>query len=263
MSDPRFNIEIPVNSFNEALLRSGQEQVQLKKRRERLLPPIPGWNPSGAVSSVLLFLLRMRSLSFRSVSLERAKRVRTQSLLCVVLVEDTENWRRELARIAETVGLVTSDELLEIETRKETPLTPTNRARPSTGQYSRQTGRWNETPKTGNRSRSARRRTPLSAAVPSHLFCVDEHEREMWVRISTDHPWSCFVADLHVSLDATSPLSNLTNGKPERSSILVGIIRTSGWALFLEDPTLIRVSTVPRMFPWEIWANPHLSRRRH
>jgi hypothetical protein len=107
-----------------------------------------------------------------------------------MLVEDTENWRQELARIAEMVGLVTADELAEIENRKETPIqtpssSPVVKSAVPIGQYSRQTGRWNETPKTASRSRSLRRRTPLHAIVPNHLFCVDEQEREMWVRITT------------------------------------------------------------------------------
>lgn len=152
--------------------------------------------------------------------------MKTHSFLYGVLVEDTEHWRRELARIAETIGLVTSDEMLEMENRKETPLTSSNKARPSTGHYSRQTGRWNETPQTANRCRSARRRTPLSAIVPNHLFCVDEHEREMWVRTNSDRPWWCRVIGPHVSLDATSALSNSANGKSDRSSILACIIGT-------------------------------------
>jgi hypothetical protein len=52
------------------------------------------------------------------------------------------------------------------------------------GEYSQRTGRWNETPRTISRSRSFSRRTPLSAIVPNHLFCVDEKEREIWVRFS-------------------------------------------------------------------------------
>jgi hypothetical protein len=85
------------------------------------------------------------------------------------------------------VGLVTSDELIEIESKRETPVTPLSSSGKSpmtTGQYSRQSGRWNETPKSANRSRSAHRRTPLKPTVPDHLFCVDEYEREMWVRIN-------------------------------------------------------------------------------
>lgn len=49
MTDPRFNIEFPPNSYNEALLHSYSDRIHPKKRRERLLPPIPGWNPSGTV----------------------------------------------------------------------------------------------------------------------------------------------------------------------------------------------------------------------
>ncbi len=109
----------------------------------------------------------------------------------LILVQDTENWRRELSRIAEMVGLVTSDELIEIDNRKETPVTPQQtpvssvpKSAIKTGQYSRQSGRWNETPKSASRSRSVHRRTPVKSIVPSHLFCVDEQEREMWVRIN-------------------------------------------------------------------------------
>ncbi len=106
-------------------------------------------------------------------------------------VADTENWRRELARIAEMVGLVTEEELAEIENKKEstplsrsTSISPTrkNSSKSANGEYSQRTGRWNETPKLSSRSRSLRRRTPLSSIVPNHLFCVDEKERETWVR---------------------------------------------------------------------------------
>lgn len=106
-------------------------------------------------------------------------------------MQDTDNWRRELARIGEMVGLVTSDELVDIETRKETPNTPQQVPAPSsakaaitTGQYSRQSGRWNETPKSASRSRSLRRRTPLRSAALNNLYCVDEQDREMWVRMT-------------------------------------------------------------------------------
>ncbi len=49
LSDPRFTIEFPPNSYNEALLRSYEEKIQPKKRRERLLPPLRGWSASGTV----------------------------------------------------------------------------------------------------------------------------------------------------------------------------------------------------------------------
>lgn len=117
-----------------------------------------------------------------------------------ILVADTEHWRRELTRIAEMVGLVTADELGQIEHKKETPPPPpTSSSGPRTssmsplrrsasksasGEYSQRTGRWNETPRPLTRSRSLNRRTPLSAIVPNHLFCVDEQEREVWVRFS-------------------------------------------------------------------------------
>jgi hypothetical protein len=101
------------------------------------------------------------------------------------------NWRRELAHIGEMVGLVTSDELIEIESRKETPPTPQYRVLSpraksaiTTGQYSRQSGRWNETPKSANRSRSLRRPTSLKSSTPNQLQCVDEQEREIWVRMN-------------------------------------------------------------------------------
>ncbi|CAF1144203.1 unnamed protein product [Rotaria sp. Silwood1] len=147
LSDPRFTIEFPPNSYNEGLLRSYAERIQPKRRRERFLPPIRGWNPSGTV------------------------------------FEDTENWRRELSRIAEMVGLVTAEELADIEHKREPPSSPLKRtaSKTSNGEYSQRTGRWNETPKTLSRSRSLRGRTPLSALVPTHLFCVDEQEREMWM----------------------------------------------------------------------------------
>ena len=57
LSDPRFTIEFPPNSYNEALLRSYAERIHPKKRRERFLPPIRGWNPSGSVRSNLFFFL--------------------------------------------------------------------------------------------------------------------------------------------------------------------------------------------------------------
>ena len=86
------------------------------------------------------------------------------------------------------VGLVTADELAEIGHKKESVSSTSSfiRRSPSkstNGEYSQRTGRWNETPKTTlSRSRSTRGRTPLSALVPTHLFCVDEQERETWVR---------------------------------------------------------------------------------
>ncbi|CAF2679816.1 unnamed protein product [Rotaria sp. Silwood2] len=165
LSDPRFTIEFPPNSYNEALLRSYAERIQPKRRRERFLPPIRGWNPSGTVS-----IIQNKHSIF---------------LVCFFLhlVEDTENWRRELSRIAEMVGLVTADELAEIEHKREPPSSPLKRtpSKTSNGEYSQRTGRWNETPKTLSRSRSLRGRTPLSALIPNHLFCVDEQEREMWM----------------------------------------------------------------------------------
>ena len=99
------------------------------------------------------------------------------------------------------VGLVTPDEFIELQSRKEsptataTPQTPlsasvnkssviTTTTTTTTGQYSRQSGRWNEIPKSADRSRSFRRRTPMYSTLPNHLFCVDEQEREMWVRIN-------------------------------------------------------------------------------
>jgi len=89
------------------------------------------------------------------------------------------------------VGLVTPDELVDIESRKETPITPqqppqllsVTKSPITTGQYSRQSGRWNETPKSVNRSRSLGRRTPFKFVAPNNLLCVDEQEREMWVSI--------------------------------------------------------------------------------
>lgn len=86
------------------------------------------------------------------------------------------------------VGLVTADELEEIEQKKDVSrpssisLNRKNSSRSSNGEYSQRTGRWNETPKLISRSRSLRRRTPLSGLVPNHLFCVDEQEREIWVK---------------------------------------------------------------------------------
>ena len=91
------------------------------------------------------------------------------------------------------VGLVTTNELAEIEHKKEpsvhspprTAATSPSRRSPlksSKGEYSERTGRWNETPRPLTRSRSLNRRTPLSSIVPNHLFCVEEKEREIWVR---------------------------------------------------------------------------------
>ena len=53
LSDPRFNIEFLPDSYNEQLLRSYAHRIQPKQRRERLLPPMPGWNPSGTVLSCI------------------------------------------------------------------------------------------------------------------------------------------------------------------------------------------------------------------
>ena len=110
-------------------------------------------------------------------------------------MEDTENWRRELTRIAEMVGLVTSEELEEIQLKKE-PVklqrsssgvarspSKTSPLKSAFGEYSERTGRYNETPRPLTRSRSLNRRTPLAAIVPTHLFCVDEQEREVWVSL--------------------------------------------------------------------------------
>ena len=63
LSDPSFTIEFPPNSYNEALLRSYAEKIQPKKRRERFLPPIRGWNPSGSVRSILACFLPL-SMTF-------------------------------------------------------------------------------------------------------------------------------------------------------------------------------------------------------
>jgi len=90
------------------------------------------------------------------------------------------------------VGLVTAEELAEIEHKEEpsaprpTSTLPIRKSplKSANGEYSQRTGRWNETPKRLSRSRSLSRRTPLSAIVPDHLFCVDEQERETWVRFS-------------------------------------------------------------------------------
>ncbi|CAF0786329.1 unnamed protein product [Didymodactylos carnosus] len=178
LSDPRLIIDFPPNSYNEALLQAYTERIQPKKRRERLLPPIPGWTASG---------------------------------MMIIAFEDTENWRKELAHIAETVGLLTEDEMCDIQNRKENKdlfhsnssllldITNSNNQQQvrnspnkngstttppkSAGQYSRNTGRWNETPRTLSRARTSlsRQRTALSSLVPNHLFCVDENEREMWM----------------------------------------------------------------------------------
>lgn len=96
------------------------------------------------------------------------------------------------------VGLVTPDDITEIEHKKDVSHPPSPGPRTSStsplrrsaskstsGEYSQRTGRWNETPRALNRSRSLNRRTPLSAIVPNRLFCVDEQEREIWVNIFT------------------------------------------------------------------------------
>lgn len=108
------------------------------------------------------------------------------------------------------VGLVTSDEINEIENRKQTPSMKTPR---TTGQYSRQSGRWNETPKSPSRSRLLSRRASRNSNVSNHLFCVDEHEREVWVRIKifSRFFFSFRQYQYEFSLDASSTLSNLTN----------------------------------------------------
>ena len=138
-------------------------------------------------------------------------------------MEDTEHWRQELSRIAEMVGLVTSEELAEIDVKKEpvklqrtassvTRSPGKSPLKSAAGEYSERTGRWNETPRALSRSRSLNRRTPLSAIVPTHLFCVDEQEREMWVRIYR-FSFQSLIDELDLfSSDASSTLSNLTNG---------------------------------------------------
>lgn len=82
------------------------------------------------------------------------------------------------------VGLVTTEDLSEIESRRESKGSPLRRSssKSANGEYSQRTGRWNETPKRLSRSKSLHGRTPLSAIVPNHLFCVDAQERELWVR---------------------------------------------------------------------------------
>ena len=59
LSDPRFTIEFPPNSYNEALLRSYAEKLQPRQRRERFLPPIRGWNASGPVGKIGFFVLKI------------------------------------------------------------------------------------------------------------------------------------------------------------------------------------------------------------
>lgn len=121
------------------------------------------------------------------------------------------------------VGLITSDELLDVEDRKEKPSTPLQtqtrlssaRKTPITsGQYSRQSGRWNETPKCTSRCRSSYRRTPLRTASSNNVFCVDEQEREMWVRIplsyGTAYNKYCFLVHNNF-LDDSNTMSNITN----------------------------------------------------
>ena len=57
MTDPLFNVEFSSDPRSETLLRSYRERIQPKKRRERMLPPIPGWNPSGMVEKTFFFYL--------------------------------------------------------------------------------------------------------------------------------------------------------------------------------------------------------------
>lgn len=109
------------------------------------------------------------------------------------------------------IGLVTTDDILEVAHRKSTPNTPIMNSRPTTtGQYSRQSGRWNETPKSANRSRLLHRRTLKHSHIPNQTICVDEHEREVWVILSFK---STNVKIHNIIIDVTSTLSNLTNGK--------------------------------------------------
>lgn len=139
-----------------------------------------------------------------------------------ISVADTEHWRRELTRIAEMVGLVTTDELNEIGQKKDPSPTktpprsssslklPSRRSslRSANGEYSTRTGRWNETPRAISRSQSSRRRTPLSAILPNHLFCVDEKERETWVKKQSFRLlFSCKCS----TLDDSSSMSNFEN----------------------------------------------------
>ena len=49
--------------------------------------------------------------------------------------------------------------------------------KPSTSEYSKETGRLNETPKTATPSRG---RTSYKR-IPDFVYCVDDREREIWV----------------------------------------------------------------------------------
>lgn len=66
LTDPRFTIDFTPNSSNDTLLQSYAERIQVKQRRERLLPPIPGWNPTGMVKSIVFLI---QSILFFSLSL--------------------------------------------------------------------------------------------------------------------------------------------------------------------------------------------------
>ena len=55
LSDPRFQFDLPTNTHTDLLNRLYSDRVHVRKRRERLLPPIPGWSPSGTVSSNFRF----------------------------------------------------------------------------------------------------------------------------------------------------------------------------------------------------------------
>ncbi len=104
------------------------------------------------------------------------------------LADDTNKWRVELNHLASSVGLMTSDELKSATERlqkekKSFPATPKLKSshsvdvKPATSEYSRETGRLNETAKPRT-SRSSR------GKMPSYLFCVENSEREVWVSVN-------------------------------------------------------------------------------
>ncbi|CAF0818873.1 unnamed protein product [Adineta steineri] len=89
------------------------------------------------------------------------------------IVNDTENWKRELASLANASGLG-----LEKEDRKQNkPATADPHASRSGAHYSTRTGRFNE----GTAKSRGRTGSKHSTAYSDTLFNVPESEREMWM----------------------------------------------------------------------------------
>jgi len=152
-SETSFSVAFPPNTYNEALLKTYADKLTVKKKKERVLPPIRFWTSSG------------------------------------IIVDDTSKWRNELNHLASSVGLMTANELkTATDNLKEKQKLPNSAllrkstqsaelVKPSTSEYSRHTGRLNETPKTATATRG---RTSYKR-LPDYVYCIEDGEREMWM----------------------------------------------------------------------------------